>query len=239
MLGLVGKKIGMTQVVNPAGHLWPVTIVEVEPATIMQVRTKAKNGYDAIQLASTEIREKHLNKAQKGFFEKAKVKPKRILKEFRPGSTEDLKELSVGQEMKIDYFEEGDFVDVHGRSIGKGFQGVIKRWNMSRGPETHGSMSHREIGSIGCSADPSRTWKGQKMPGRMGYKIRTVQNLLVVKVLKEDNLLLVKGAIPGSKNTMVTVTKSFKKNKINIEEKYTPTQSTTAGKEFKKTAKKK
>lgn len=238
MVGLLGKKVGMTQVTNPSGHFWPVTVIQVDPATITEIIQKEKQGYSGYQIASGEVSEKRLNKPRKGFFAKAKITPRRHLKEFRVENPDELKAIEVGKELKVDLFEEGDFVDVHGTTIGKGFQGVIKRWGMSRGPETHGGMSHRRIGSIGQSSNPSRVWRGLHMPGHMGNRKRTTQNLLVVKILKDENLLLVKGAIPGHKNGMVSITKSFKRGKINIDEVYKP-PAVSAKKEAKKTAKKK
>jgi large subunit ribosomal protein L3 len=215
MIGLIGKKIGMTQVLNPLGDFWPVSVVQAGPARVTKVMTKEKEGYTGIQIGFGDVKEKHLNKAQSESFKKTNVKPARHLKEFRL-TAEEASGYQVGQEIGPDVFQEGDFVDVHGRTIGKGFAGVIKRHHTSRGPETHGSMHHRRIGSIGASSFPSRTWPGHRMPGHLGDANKTVQNLLVVGVNKEDNLLLIRGSFPGSDNALVTITKSFKRAKIDI-----------------------
>jgi large subunit ribosomal protein L3 len=215
MIGLIGKKIGMTQVLNPVGEFWPVSVIQVGPARVTKVITKEKEGYTAVQIGYGEVKEKHLSKPQSESFKKSNVAPARHLREFRL-TTEEVKAYQVGQELSADLFEEGEFVDVHGKSIGKGFAGMIKRHHQNSGPDTHGSMHHRRIGSIGASSFPSRTWPGHRMPGHLGDKMRTVQNLLVVGVNKEENLILVKGSAPGSDNALVTVTKSFKRSKIDI-----------------------
>lgn len=194
MAGMVGKKIGMTQIINSAGDMWPVTVIQAGPVKITQVVEKSKRGYSAVQVSYG----------------------KGELKEFRL-EADDKREFKVGDEIKADFFEEGDFVDVQGTTIGKGWQGTIKRHHMRRGPESHGSMQHRRIGSIGASSCPSRVFKGHRMAGQMGNTTRTVQNLLVVKVLKDENVILVKGCTPGHDNAFLNITKSFKRNKIDIQ----------------------
>jgi large subunit ribosomal protein L3 len=215
MIGVIGQKIGMTQVLNPVGEFWPVSVIKTGPARVTKILTKERDGYSAIQIGFGDVKEKHLNKAQSESFKKTNVAPARILREFRV-TPEEAKAFTVGQEITAEVFAEGDFVDVHGRSIGKGFAGMIKRHHMHQGPKSHGSMHHRRIGSIGASSFPSRTWPGHRMPGHMGNRNETVQNLLVVGVNKEDNLLLVRGSVPGFDSSIVTVTKALKRQKIDI-----------------------
>lgn len=217
MIGVIGKKIGMTQVLNPAGEFWPVSVIQTGPARVTKICTPEREGYSAVQIGFGDVKEKHLNKAQSDSFKKTSVKPARILREFRV-TVDEAKAYTVGQEITAEMFAEGDFVDVHGRSIGKGFAGMIKRHHMHQGPKSHGSMHHRRIGSIGASSFPSRTWPGHRMPGHMGDRNRTVQNLLVVGVNKEDNLLLVRGSVPGFDSAILTVTKALKRRKIDIVE---------------------
>ena len=198
---IIGKKIGMTQIFDESGKMIPVTVVEAGPCVVTQKKTMEKDGYEAVQVAFGEIREKLVNKPLKGHFAKAGVSLRRTLKEFK---LEDINAYEVGQEIKADVFVAGDKVDVSGVSKGKGFQGVIKRWNAQRGPMTHGSKFHRAPGSMGASSDPSRTFKNKRMPGHMGSVNTTVLNLQVVKVIAEKNLILIKGGIPGpNKGTVV------------------------------------
>ncbi len=215
MIGVIGKKVGMTQTLNPVGEFWPVTVIKTGPARVTKICTPEKEGYSAIQIGYGEAKEKHLNKAQSASFKKTNVAPSRILREFRV-TAEEAKAYTVGQEINAEMFAEGDFVDVHGRSLGKGFAGMIKRHHMHQGPKSHGSMHHRRIGSIGASSFPSRTWPGHRMPGHMGDRVCTVQNLLVVGVNKEDNLILVRGSVPGFETGILTVTKALKRQKIDI-----------------------
>ena len=204
--GIIGKKLGMTQVFDDDGAAVGVTAVEVEPSVIVQVKTRDKEGYDAVQLGYGRKKQKgvtkplqgHFNKANKGFF--------RTLKEFR---TDDEK-YEIGQEINADIFKAGDFVDVVGTSKGKGFQGVVKRHGFHGGRATHGSMFHRAPGSIGASADPSRVFKGTKMGGQMGNVRKTIQNLQVWQVRADRNLILLKGSIPGSKNGFVLIKQAKK-----------------------------
>ena len=198
---IIGKKIGMTQIFDENGKVVPVTVVEAGPCVVVQKKTVESDGYDAIQVGFGEIREKLVNKPKKGHFAKAGVSVKRKLKEFR---LEDISTYNVGDEIKVDIFEAGDKVDVSGVSKGKGFAGVIKRWNFNRGPMSHGSKFIRAVGSMGASSDPSRTFKNKKMPGHMGAVNTTVLNLQVVRVMPEKNVILIKGGIPGpNKGTVV------------------------------------
>ena len=204
---ILGKKIGMTQIFDANGKVVPVTVVEAGPCVVVQKKTIEKDGYEAIQVGFGDIREKLVNKPKKGHYAKAGVSLKRKLKEFR---LEDCSAYEVGQEIKADLFEVGEKIDVSGVSKGKGFQGVIKRWNANRGPMTHGSKFHRHAGSNGSASDPSKVFKGKKMPGQMGNKKITVQNLEIVRVDAENNLLLVKGSVPGPKKSLVTIKETVK-----------------------------
>ncbi|SFC81279.1 50S ribosomal protein L3 [Clostridium uliginosum] len=204
---IMGRKIGMTQIFNEAGKVIPVTVVEAGPCVVVQKKTIEKDGYEAIQVGFDEIREKLVNKPAKGHFAKAGVSLRRTLKEFR---LDDTSAYEIGQEIKADVFEVGEKIDVSGVSKGKGFQGVIKRWNQQRGPMTHGSKFHRAPGSMGASSDPSRTFKNKRMPGHMGCTNITVMNLEVVKVIAEKNLLLIKGGIPGPNKGKVVIRDAVK-----------------------------
>lgn len=204
---ILGKKIGMTQIFDENGKVVPVTVVEATPCVVVQKKTIQKDGYDAIQVGFGEIREKLVNKPKKGHYAKAGVSLKRKLKEFR---LEDCSTYEVGQEIKVDVFVAGEKIDVSGVSKGKGFQGVIKRWNANRGPMTHGSKFHRAVGSMGASSDPSKTFKNKHMPGHMGAVNKTVQNLEVVKVIAEKNLILIKGGIPGPNKGTVVIRNAVK-----------------------------
>lgn len=207
---LIGKKIGMTQIFDEATNkVIPLTVVEVGPCVVVQKKTVENDGYSAIQLGFGDLREKLANKPIKGHFAKADVAVKRTLKEFRLDNAE---ELEVGTILKVDSFEVGDIVDVSGTSKGKGYQGTVKKNNNSRIKETHGSGPvHRHAGSMGACSSPSRIFKGKKLPGHMGAEKVTVQNLEVVKVDAENNLIAVKGAIPGPKNGIITICDCVKK----------------------------
>ena len=207
---LIGKKIGMTQIFDEATNkVIPLTVVEVGPCVVVQKKTVENDGYSAVQLGFGDLREKLANKPIKGHFAKADVAVKRTLKEFRLDNAE---ELEVGTILKADSFEVGDIVDVSGTSKGKGYQGTIKKNNNSRIKETHGSGPvHRHAGSMGACSSPSRIFKGKKLPGHMGAEKVTVQNLEVVKVDAENNLIAVKGAIPGPKNGIITICDCVKK----------------------------
>ena len=207
MKGILGKKIGMTQVFTKEGKLIPVTVIEVEDNVVTQIKTVEKDGYDAIQLATGTTTEKRSNKPKMGHTKKANTSPKRFLKEIRGV---DVKEYTLGQTIGVDIFNPGEIVDVSGTSKGKGFQGVIKRHNQSRGPMGHGSQYHRGVGSLGTMR-PMHVLKGKKMAGQMGHVTRTVQNLLVVSIDPENNVILIKGNVPGPKNSFVTIKTAVKR----------------------------
>ncbi|MCY7482338.1 50S ribosomal protein L3 [Bacillus sp. FSL P4-0322] len=204
--GILGRKIGMTQVFAENGDLIPVTVVEAATNVVLQKKTVDTDGYEAIQIGFDDKREKLSNKPEKGHVAKAETAPKRFVKELRGA---ELDAYEVGQEVKVDIFANGDIVDVTGTSKGKGFQGAIKRHGQSRGPMTHGSRYHRRPGSMG-PVDPNRVFKGKLLPGRMGGEQITVQNLEIVKVDAERNLLLIKGNVPGAKKSLVTVKSAVK-----------------------------
>ena len=207
--GIIGKKIGMTQIFDEAGKFIPVTVVEAGPCVVVQKKTVENDGYNAVQLGFGDIRAKRVNKPLQGHFKKADVALKRTLKEFR---LDDIDVLNVGDIVKADTFAEVDIVDVSGTSKGKGFAGTIKRHNFARLKESHGTGPvHRHAGSMGACSSPSRIFKGKGMPGQMGNEKVTIQNLEVVKVDAENNLIAIKGAIPGPKNGTVTVVDCVKK----------------------------
>ena len=205
--GIIGKKLGMTQLFDENGKVVPVTVIEAGPCTVVQKKTVESDGYEAVQLGFGEVSAKKVNKAAKGHFDKADVAPKRTLREFR---LDDISGMNVGDILKADVFTAGDKVDVIGTSKGKGFQGAIKRHGQSRGPMAHGSKYHRHAGSNGACSDPSKVFKGKHMPGHMGSEQVTVQNLEIVRVDTENNLLLVKGAVPGPKKSLVTIKETVK-----------------------------
>ncbi len=204
---ILATKVGMTQIFSDDGTLTPVTVLQAGPCVVTQVKTVENDGYSAVQVGFVDKREKLVAKPQKGAFDKAGVSYKRYVREFR---FEDAESYEVAQEIKADIFAAGDKVDATAISKGKGFQGAIKRHGQHRGPMTHGSKYHRHAGSNGAASDPSRVFKGKKMPGRMGGKQVTVQNLEVVRVDAENNLILVKGAVPGPKKSLVTVKETVK-----------------------------
>jgi large subunit ribosomal protein L3 len=202
MAGILGKKIGMTQVFDQEGRQVQVTAVEAGPCPVLNIRDKS------VQLAFDEVKESKLKKPESGLFKKKGISPRRFIKEVvrDPG-----REYKLGEELKVDMFKAGDYVDVTGISIGKGFAGGMKRWGWHGGPQTHGSMSHRRVGSIGSSAWPSRVWRGHHMPGHMGDATVTTQNLKVVNIIPEENLMLLKGSVPGCKNGYLVIRKAKKK----------------------------
>ncbi|HVJ47537.1 50S ribosomal protein L3 [Desulfitobacterium sp.] len=204
--GILGKKVGMTQMFTEDGRLIPVTVVEAGPCYVVQKKTVATDGYNAIQVGFNELREKLSNKPVKGHFQKANMKPLRWVREFR---VDNVDAFEVGQEIKADVFAVGDVVDVVGISKGKGFQGMIKRHHASRGPMAHGSKYHRRTGSLGAKG-PARVFKGRKLPGRMGGERVTVQNLEIVRVDVDKNMILVKGALPGAKKGLLVLKRSVK-----------------------------
>lgn len=207
MKAVLGRKLGMTQVFAEDGRLVPVTVIEAGPMVVTQIKNKETDGYEAVQVAFGEVKEKRVNKPLRGHFAKAGVGFKKFVREFK---VEDLSAYSLAQEIKVDVFETGEKVDAIGTSKGKGFQGPIKRHNQSRGPMTHGSRYHRGPGSMGAASDPSRVFKGKKLAGHMGAERVTIQNLEVVKVDVEKNLILIKGAVPGPKKGLVVIKKAIK-----------------------------
>ena len=207
---ILATKVGMTQIFNEDGALTPVTVLQAGPCVVTQVKTVANDGYEAVQVGFTDKREKLVNKALKGHFDKAGVSYKRYVREFK---FENASEYSVNDEIKADIFAAGDKVDATAIAKGKGFQGAIKRLGQSRGPMAHGSKFHRHQGSNGACSDPSKVFKGKGMPGHMGAKKITIQNLEIVKVDVENNLILVKGAVPGPKKALVTIKETVKSGK--------------------------
>ena len=204
---ILATKVGMTQIFNEDGVLTPVTVLQAGPCVVTQVKTAENDGYSAVQVGFVDKREKLVNKPLKGHFEKAGVSYKRYVRELK---LEDAESYTLAQEIKADVFEAGDKVDATAISKGKGFQGAIKRHGQHRGPMTHGSKFHRHQGSNGACSDPSKVFKGKGMPGQMGHKRVTVQNLEIVRVDAENNLLLVKGAVPGPRKSLITVKESVK-----------------------------
>ena len=204
---ILATKVGMTQIFAEDGALVPVTVLQAGPCVVTQVKTQENDGYSAIQVGFVDKREKLVKKPVKGMFDKAGVSYKRFVREFR---FENAEEYSVKDEIKADVFEAGEKIDATAISKGKGFQGAIKRHGQSRGPMAHGSKYHRHAGSNGACSDPSKVFKGKKMPGHMGAKQVTVQNLEIVKVDAENNLILVKGAVPGPKKALVTIKETVK-----------------------------
>ncbi len=207
---ILATKVGMTQIFDENGMFVPVTVLQAGPCVVTQVKNVEKDGYEAVQVGFGDIREVLVNKPRKGIFAKAGVANKRYLKEFK---FENAAEYSVGQEIKADIFSAGDKIDVSGVSKGKGFQGAIKRFGLSRGPMGHGSKYHRHAGSNGAATTPGRVFKGKHMPGHMGSVNVTIQNLEVVRVDLENNMLLVKGAVPGAKKSLIVVKEAVKSGK--------------------------
>ena len=208
--GIIGRKVGMTQIFDEKGNVIPVTVIEAGPCVVAQVKTEETDGYNAVQLGFGDVKDKHINKPEAGHFAKAKLANKKHLREFRLDSIEGIK---VGDEVKADVFVAGEKVDVQGTSKGKGFQGVIKRHGQSRGPMGHGSMYHRRPGSMGSTSTPGRVFKGKKLPGHMGVQTVTIQNLDVVRVDMDKNVLLVKGSVPGPKGAILKIKATVKSAK--------------------------
>ena len=200
--GILGKKVGMTQVFTESGELVPVTVIVAKPNVVLQVKTVETDGYNAVQLGFDDKRNVLSNQPEQGHVKKADTSPKRFIREIRDA---ELGDVEVGSEITVETFKQGDIIDVTGTSKGKGFQGVIKRHNQSRGPETHGSRYHRRPGSMGQAADPARVFKGKKLPGRMGGQTTTIQNLEIVRVDADKNVILVKGNVPGPKKSMIEI----------------------------------
>ncbi|TKB60213.1 MAG: 50S ribosomal protein L3 [Nitrospira sp.] len=202
--GLLGKKLGMTQIFDET-RFTPVTIIEAGPCRVVTIKTKERDGYESVQLSFGEVKERKLSRAELGHLKKTEAPATRVLREFKKTG-----EVTVGQSVKVDIFKKGDWVDVTGISKGKGFQGVVKRHHYAGGPESHGSMFHRHPGSMGASSYPSRVWKGKTLPGHMGAKQITAQRLKVIESRPDENLLFVRGAIPGAANGLIMVRKSKK-----------------------------
>ena len=209
MKAIIGKKIGMTQIFDENGYVIPVTAIEAGPCVVAQVKSEDTDGYNAIQLGFGEVKDKHINKPEKGHFAKSKLTSKKHLREFRVDSID----VKVGDEVKADVFTAGDKIDVQGTTKGKGFQGVIKRHGQHRGPMGHGSMYHRRPGSMGSTSTPGRVFKGKKLPGHMGVQTVTIQNLDVVRVDMDKNVLLVKGSVPGPKGAILKIKAAVKSAK--------------------------
>jgi len=203
---ILGKKLEMTQIFE-GDNIVPVIIIQAGPCKVVQKKTKEKDGYNAIQVGFEEIKESKLNKPELGHFQKNKISPLRYLKEVR---LQDISQIAVGDEIKVDIFKKGDLVNISGISKGKGFQGVVKRYGFKGGPASHGAKQwHRRPGSIGASSDPSRVFKGKKMPGRMGRERVTIRNLTIVDIDTENNLLLVKGSVSGAKGSLLLIEESL------------------------------
>ena len=207
----MGRKLGMTQIFGEEGERISVTVLEGGPCAVLSVKTKERDGYDAVQLGFEEVKEKSLSKPVLGFFKKMGISPKRVIREVR---LKEAGEFKAGQSLDVDLFAKGDYVSVTGITIGKGFQGGVKRWHWRGGRATRGSMHHRAPGSIGSSSDPSRVFKGHHLPGHMGNQRRTVENLEIVEVDKDQHLLLVKGAVPGKQGYVVIAASKKKTHKV-------------------------
>ena len=207
--GLIGRKVGMTQIFGDDGNHIPVTIVQAGPCTVIGHRTQEQHGYDALQIGF-EAKKKNVNKPDAGVFKKVNVAPMQVVREVRLEKTEKLQGYEVGQALTVEMFAPGELVDVVGVTKGKGFQGGVRRYGWYGGDATHGSMFHRAPGSIGASSDPSRVWPGHKLPGRMGGVQRTVLNVSVARVMAEQNLVLLHGAVPGANGSLVMLRKSIK-----------------------------
>ena len=238
-IGLIGKKIGMTREFFDSGISVPVTVLSIERGRIIDIITKERRGYDAIKVGFGKLKNSKLTKQMKGFFAKKSTEPKKILKEFR---VDNISEFKEGNEIGLELFKDQKFVDVTSKTIGKGFAGVMKRYNFSGLRASHGvSVSHRAMGSTGQNQDPGRVFKGKKMPGHMGDKFRTIQNLEIIKSDLENNLIFIKGSVPGSKNSLVLIHKNSKKvNKKTTAEKISKhqTETTSAPTKTKTSAKK-
>ena len=204
---IIGRKVGMTQIFDEKGNVIPVTVIEAGPCSVVQVKTVETDGYDAVQLGFGTVKDKKINKPEKGHFTKVKVTPTKHLREFR---VDDVSNVKVGDEIKADVFTAGETVDIQGTTKGKGFQGVIKRHGQSRGPMGHGSMYHRRPGSMGPTSTPGRVFKGKKLPGHMGVQTVTIQNLDVVRVDLDKNVILVKGSVPGAKGSLLKLRATVK-----------------------------
>ena len=204
-IGLLGNKIGMTQIFDESGNIIPVTILKVGPCVVTQVKTKSKDGYDSIQIGYGNVSSKALTQPELGHLQKSNIQPLKYLKEFRT-TKED--EFSIGQVLNVDSFSAGQFVNIRGKSIGKGFAGLQKRYNFTRGPMTHGSKNHRAPGSIGMGTTPGRVLPGKKMAGQLGNKITTIKKLKVIQINTEENILVLKGSVPGKPGNLLSIVPS-------------------------------
>jgi large subunit ribosomal protein L3 len=205
VVGLLGNKIGMTQIFDESGNIIPVTILKVGPCVITQVKTQSKNGYDSIQIGYGNVSSKTLTQPELGHLQKSNIQPLKYLKEFR---VDENNEFKIGQVLNVDSFSPGQLVNIRGKSIGKGFSGLQKRWNFTRGPMTHGSKNHRAPGSIGMGTTPGRVLPGKKMAGQLGNKITTVKKLKVIQIDLEENILVIKGSVPGKPGNLLSIVPS-------------------------------
>ena len=205
VIGLLGNKIGMTQIFDESGNIIPVTILKVGPCVVTQVKTKLKDGYDSIQIGYGNVSNKALTQPELGHLQKSNIQPLKYLKEFKVNNTD---EFQIGQVLNVESFVTGQLVNIRGKSIGKGFSGLQKRHNFTRGPMTHGSKNHREPGSIGMGTTPGRVLPGKKMAGQLGNKIITVQKLQVIQINSEENILVIKGSVPGKPGNLLSIVTS-------------------------------
>ena len=204
-IGLLGNKIGMTQIFDESGNIIPVTILKVGPCVVTQVKTKSKDGYDSIQIGYGNVSSQSLSQPKLGHLQKSNIQPLRYLKEFKVSEQD---EFEIGQVLNVDAFSTGQFVNIKGKSIGKGFSGLQKRHNFSRGPMTHGSKNHREPGSIGMGTTPGRVLPGKKMAGQLGNKTTTIKKLKVIQINSEENILVIKGSVPGKPGNLLSIVPS-------------------------------
>jgi large subunit ribosomal protein L3 len=204
-IGLLGNKIGMTQIFDESGNIIPVTILKVGPCIVTQVKTKSKDGYDSIQIGYNNVSSKALTQPELGHLQKSDIQPVKYLKEFKVNNIED---FQIGQVLNVDSFSPGQLVNIKGKSIGKGFSGLQKRHNFTRGPMTHGSKNHREPGSIGMGTTPGRVLPGKKMAGQLGNKIKTIKKLKVIQINLEENILVIKGSVPGKSGNLLSIVPS-------------------------------
>lgn len=204
-IGLLGNKIGMTQIFDESGNIIPVTILKVGPCIVTQLKTKSKDGYDSIQIGYSNVSSKSLTQPELGHLQKSDIQPVKYLKEFRVNNIED---FQIGQVLNVDSFSAGQLVNIRGKSVGKGFTGLQKRHNFSRGPMTHGSKNHREPGSIGMGTTPGRVLPGKRMAGQLGNKIATIKKLKVIQINSEENILVIKGSIPGKSGNLLSIVPS-------------------------------
>jgi large subunit ribosomal protein L3 len=204
-VGLLGNKIGMTQIFDESGNIIPVTILKIGPCVVTQVKTKSKDGYDSIQIGYGNVSSKSLSQPELGHLQKSNIQPLKYLKEFK--ITEEDK-FSIGQELNVESFSPGQFVNIRGKSIGKGFSGLQKRYNFTRGPMTHGSKNHRAPGSIGMGTTPGRVLPGKKMAGQLGNKITTIKKLKIIQINSEENILVIKGSVPGKPGNLLSIVPS-------------------------------